>query len=57
VAVSKEYRPQFAFTGGRIVKVEIKVGDDQYLDLEARVEAVMAREIGGRRLVETARDA
>jgi arylsulfatase A-like enzyme len=43
-AVSNEYRPQFPFTGGRIVKVEINVGDDQYLDLETEAMAMMARE-------------
>jgi catechol 2,3-dioxygenase-like lactoylglutathione lyase family enzyme len=43
-AVSKEYKPQFPFTGGTIAKVEINVGEDEYLDLETRAMAMMARE-------------
>ncbi len=42
--VSEEYVPPFAFTGGRIRRVEVSLGDDQYLDLESEAEAMMARE-------------
>jgi arylsulfatase len=42
--VSVEYQPPFAFTGGRIIRVEFALGDDQYLDLEAEAAAMMARE-------------
>jgi hypothetical protein len=43
-AVSAEYRHQFPFTAGTIHKVEVAVGDDQYLDLETEAVAMMARE-------------
>ena len=42
--VSKEYAAPFAFTGGRIVKVEISVGDDAYIDLERDLLAGLARD-------------
>jgi hypothetical protein len=42
--VSVEYAPPFEFTGGRIVRVEMSLGDDQYLDLESEAAAMMARE-------------
>jgi arylsulfatase len=42
--VSKEYGPQFPFTNGTIHKVEISIGDDQYVDLEVRAAAAMARD-------------
>ena len=42
--VSAEYAPPFAFTGGRIRRVEVSLGDDQYLDLESEAAAMMARE-------------
>jgi hypothetical protein len=41
-AVSKEYTPDFPFTGGRILKVEVHVGDDVYLDIERDFHAAMA---------------
>jgi hypothetical protein len=41
-AVSKEYQGQFPFTGGRIVKVTIDVGDDAYVDRERELAAAMA---------------
>jgi arylsulfatase A-like enzyme len=43
-AVTKEYRPPAAFTGGTILQVEVNIGDDQYVDLEAEAAAMMARE-------------
>lgn len=43
-AVSSEYKPQFPFAGGRIVKVVYDVADDVYLDLERKLAAAMARD-------------
>ena len=43
-AVSSEYKPKFAFSGGRIVKVVVDVGDDAYLDLERELHAAVARD-------------
>jgi arylsulfatase A-like enzyme len=43
-AVSEEYTSPFAFTGGRIGKVEVSVGDDAYVDLESQFAAAMARD-------------
>jgi hypothetical protein len=43
-SVSAEYRPKFAFTGGRIVKVVFDVADDAYLDAERELAAAMARD-------------
>jgi arylsulfatase len=43
-AVSKEYVPTFAFTGGRIREVEMAVGDDAYVDLERDFAAGLARD-------------
>jgi hypothetical protein len=43
-AVSKEYKPPFSLVGGRIVKVEVQVGDDGYLDTERDFAAAMARD-------------
>ena len=43
-AVSKEYTPDFPFTGGRILRVEVHVGDDVYLDIERDFHAAMARD-------------
>jgi arylsulfatase len=43
-AVSSEYRPKFAFSGGRIVKVVFDVADDVYIDVEAHLAAAIARD-------------
>lgn len=43
-AVSSEYKPQFPFSGGRVVKVVFDVADDVYIDLERQLAAAMARE-------------
>ena len=42
--VSKEYTAQFPFSGGRIVEVEVNIGDDVYLDVEREFAAAMARD-------------
>jgi hypothetical protein len=39
---SRPRRPFFPFEGGRIVKVEISVGDDAYVDLEQLLAAALA---------------
>ena len=42
--VSVEYASPYPFTGGRLRRVEVSLGEDQYLDLEAEASAMMARE-------------
>jgi arylsulfatase len=43
-AVSSEYRPQFPFTGGRVVKVIYDIADDAYIDVERKLAAALARD-------------
>jgi arylsulfatase len=46
-AVSKQYNPaepEFPFENGRIIQVEVSVGNDQYIDLEKKASAILARE-------------
>jgi arylsulfatase len=43
-AVSARYRSPGTFTGGRILQVEVALGDDQYVDLERDAAAMLARE-------------
>ncbi len=43
-AVSSEYRPQFPFSGGRVIKVVYGIADDLYLDIEQRMAATIARD-------------
>jgi arylsulfatase A-like enzyme len=43
-AVSSEYKPQFLFQGGRVIKVVYDIADDVYVDLERRLAAAMARD-------------
>jgi arylsulfatase A-like enzyme len=43
-AVSELYTGPGTFTGGRIVQVEVALGDDQYVDLERNAAAMLARE-------------
>ena len=43
-AVSKEYKPKFEFSGGKIVKVVFDVADDNYVDIERVMAAAMARD-------------
>ncbi|MDA0183423.1 arylsulfatase [Solirubrobacter phytolaccae] len=42
--VSQEYPAGFAFSGGRILEVEVNVGDDVYLDVERELAAALARD-------------
>jgi arylsulfatase len=42
--VSKEYPAGFPFRGGRILEVEVNIGDDVYLDVEREFAAAMARD-------------
>ena len=42
--VSREYGARFPFAGGRIVEVEVNIGDDVYLDVERDFAAAMARD-------------
>jgi arylsulfatase A-like enzyme len=43
-AVSQEYKPQFPFSGGRVIKVIFDVAKDGYVDVEQELAAAMARE-------------
>jgi arylsulfatase len=43
-AVSARYDGNFPFTGGKIEKVEVNVGADQYVNLEKQAAAMMMRE-------------
>jgi arylsulfatase len=43
-SVSSEYKPQFPFNGGRVVKVIYDIADDVYIDVERRLAAAMARD-------------
>lgn len=43
-AVSPEYRPPFAFTGGRVIKVVFDVAEDAYVDVERELAAALARD-------------
>jgi hypothetical protein len=43
-AVSKRCHASAAFTGGRVMQVEVALGDDQYADLERDAGATPARE-------------
>ena len=43
-AVSEQYTPFFPFEGGTILKVEVSVGDDGYIDLEQHLAAALARD-------------
>jgi hypothetical protein len=43
-SVSEQYTPFFPFEGGTIVKVEISIGDDAYIDLEQHLAAALARD-------------
>jgi hypothetical protein len=42
--MSEQYMPFFPFEGGWIVKVEISVCDDAYVDLEQHMAAALARD-------------
>ncbi|MDH2328333.1 arylsulfatase [Cereibacter sp. SYSU M97828] len=43
-AVSSEYKPQFPFTGGRVIKVVFDIADDVYIDVERKLAAALARD-------------
>jgi arylsulfatase len=46
-AVSKQYNseePEFPFKNGTILGVGVSVGNDQYIDLEKKAAAILARE-------------
>ena len=43
-AVSSEYTPKFAWSGGQIHKVVYDVADDAYVDLEQHLAAAIARD-------------
>ena len=43
-AVSHEYKPQFPFAGGEIIKVVYDLADDQYVDVEQKFAERMARD-------------
>ena len=43
-AVSKEYKPDFPFTDGRVIKVILDVAQEGYVDVEKELAAVMARD-------------
>jgi hypothetical protein len=43
-SVSEQYTPFFPFEGGRIVKVEVSIGEDAYVDLERQLMAALARD-------------
>jgi arylsulfatase len=43
-AVSSEYKPSFAFSGGRVIKVIYDVASDAYVDLERKLAAALARD-------------
>jgi arylsulfatase len=46
-AVSKQYNaaePEFPFKNGKIIQVEVSIGNDQYIDLEKHAAAILARE-------------
>ncbi|KRG67727.1 arylsulfatase [Stenotrophomonas terrae] len=43
-AVSKEYKPQFPFTGGSVLKVVFDLADDAYEDIEQKFAAKLARD-------------
>jgi arylsulfatase len=43
-AVSSEYKPKFAFSGGRIIKVVYDIADDTYENVELKLAAALARD-------------
>lgn len=42
-AVSKEYKPQFGFAGGQVIKVVFDVAREGYVDVEQELAAGLAR--------------
>ena len=43
-AVSSAYKPRFEFTGGKIVQVVFDVAEEEYLQAEQRIAALVARD-------------
>src|SRR5262249_48085863 len=43
-SVSSEYKPNFEFAGGRVIKVIFYVGKDVYVNVEKAMAASMARD-------------
>jgi hypothetical protein len=43
-SVSEQYTPFFPFEGGQIIKVEVSIADDAYIDLEQHLAAALARD-------------
>jgi arylsulfatase len=43
-AVSSEYKPKFAFSGGRVIKVIFDLGKDEYVDAERKFAEALARD-------------
>ena len=43
-AVSGEYRSQFPFTGGQVIKVVFDIAEDAYINVERRLAAALARD-------------
>jgi hypothetical protein len=40
----EQYTPFFPFEGGTILKVEVSIADDAYIDLEQHLAAALARD-------------
>lgn len=43
-AVSSEYKSKFSFVGGRVIKVVFDLADDQFIDVERKFAAALARD-------------
>jgi arylsulfatase len=43
-AVSSEYRPRFAFAGGRVIKVTFDSAEEGYVDVERELAEAFARD-------------
>ncbi len=43
-SVSKEYKPPFAFTGGKIAQIDFNLSGEVYVDLEREARAAFARD-------------
>ena len=43
-AVSRAYTPKFEFSGGSIIEVEFNIAEEEYLDAERRLAALLARD-------------
>jgi hypothetical protein len=43
-AVSREYKPKFELTGGKVVRVVHDIANDAYFDIERHLAAAIARD-------------